>query len=72
MTHKKMPPVHPGVILFEEFLKPMDISQYRLAHDINVPPRRINEIVHGREIKILPNYVENINKNLQMIDNNDR
>lgn len=48
MTRKKMPPVHPGEILFEEFLKPMDISQYRLAHDINVPPRRINEIVHGK------------------------
>lgn len=48
MTHKKMPPVHPGEILFEEFLKPMNISQYRLSHDINVPPRRINEIVHGK------------------------
>ena len=43
-----MPPVHPGEILLEEFLKPMDISQYRLAKDINVPARRINEIVHGK------------------------
>lgn len=48
MTHKKMPPIHPGEILLEEFLKPMEISQYKLAHDINVPPRRINEIVHGK------------------------
>lgn len=48
MITKKMQPVHPGEILFEEFLKPMDISQYRIAHDINVPPRRINEIVHGK------------------------
>src|SRR5215467_16273208 len=38
---------HPGEILLEEFLNPMGISQYRLAHDIGVPPRRINEIVHG-------------------------
>jgi len=43
----KMPPVHPGEILVEEFLKPFGISQYRLAKDIRVPPRRINEIVHG-------------------------
>ena len=48
MAAKKIPPVHPGEILFEEFLKQMGISQYRLAHDINVPPRRINEIVHGK------------------------
>jgi len=40
-------PIHPGAILLEEFLKPMNISQYRLAKDISVPPRRINEIVHG-------------------------
>jgi len=38
----------PGEILLEEFLEPMGISQYRLAKDINVPPRRINEIVHGK------------------------
>lgn len=47
MKMKKMPPIHPGEILMEEFLKPFGISQYRLAKDINVPPRRINEIVHG-------------------------
>ena len=47
MAPKKIPPVHPGEILLEEFLEPMGISQYRLAKDISVPPRRINEIVHG-------------------------
>jgi len=41
-------PVHPGEILLEEFLKPLGITQYRLAHDISVHPRRINEIVHGK------------------------
>ena len=48
MASKKLPPIHPGEILLEEFLKPMDISQYRLSKDITVPPRRINEIVHGK------------------------
>ena len=48
MKAKKISPIHPGEILLEEFLEPMDISQYRLAKDINVPPRRINEIVHGK------------------------
>ena len=43
-----LPPIHPGEILLEEFLEPMDISQYRLAKDIGVPPRRINEIVQGK------------------------
>lgn len=42
---RKLPPVHPGEVLAEEFLKPMGISQYRLAKDISVPPRRVNEIV---------------------------
>ena len=41
-------PIHPGEILMEEFLKPMGISQYRLAKNISVSPRRINEIVHGK------------------------
>jgi len=45
---KKLAPIHPGEVLNQEFLKPMGISQYRLAKDISVPPRRINEIVHGR------------------------
>jgi addiction module HigA family antidote len=43
--NKKIAPIHPGEILLEEFLKPMDISQNRLAIDIRVPARRINEIV---------------------------
>jgi len=47
MASKKLAPVHPGEILLKEFLDPMGISQYRLAKDISVPPRRINEIVHG-------------------------
>jgi addiction module HigA family antidote len=45
---RKLPPVHPGEVLLEEFLKPMGISQYLLAKSISVPPRRINEIVLGR------------------------
>ena len=48
MKNKKLPPIHPGEILREEFLEPMGISQYRLAKEITVPPRRINEIVHGK------------------------
>lgn len=44
----KIKPIHPGEILLEEFLNPMEISQYRLAKDINVPPRRINEIILGK------------------------
>ncbi len=43
----RLPLIHPGEILEEEFLKPMNISQYRLAKEINVPARRINEILHG-------------------------
>jgi addiction module HigA family antidote len=43
-----LPPIHPGEVLQEEFLKPLGISQYRLARDINVPRRRINEIIHGK------------------------
>ena len=41
-------PIHPGEVLFEEFLAPMDVSQHRLAVAVGVPPRRINEIVHGK------------------------
>ncbi len=48
MNSKRLPPIHPGEILLEEFLKPMDISQYRLAKATSVPARRINEIVHGK------------------------
>jgi addiction module HigA family antidote len=73
MNKKKMSPIHPGEILKEEFLEPMGISQYRLAKDINVPPRRINEIVHcsrsisantalrlGRYFKMSPQFWINL------------
>ena len=48
MARKKLPPIPPGEVLLEEFLKPLGISQYQLAKDISVPPRRINEIAHGK------------------------
>ena len=48
MPRKDLRPVHPGEVLLEEFLKPMNLSQNRLALDIGVPPRRINEIVLGK------------------------
>jgi addiction module HigA family antidote len=48
MARKTHRPIHPGEILLEEFLNPMGLSQYRLAKDISVPARRINEIVHGK------------------------
>jgi addiction module HigA family antidote len=48
MKKRDMAPIHPGTILQEEFLEPMGISQYRLAKDTSVPPRRINEIIHGK------------------------
>lgn len=48
MSRQKLSPIHPGEILLEEFLAPMGISQYRLAKDIGVPPRRINEVVRGQ------------------------
>jgi addiction module HigA family antidote len=47
-TPKKLAPVHPGEILSEEFMKPLGLSQNRLGRDLGVPPRRINEIVHGK------------------------
>ena len=48
MTKRDFPPIHPGEVLLEDFLKPMQMSQYHLAKAIGVPPRRINEIVHGK------------------------
>ena len=47
MTARRLAPVHPGEILLEEFLKPLALTQYRLAKGLSVPARRINEIVHG-------------------------
>jgi addiction module HigA family antidote len=46
MPRKRLPPVHPGEVLLEEFLGPLGLTQYRLAKDVSVPARRINEIVH--------------------------
>jgi addiction module HigA family antidote len=48
MSRKDLKPIHPGEVLFEEFLKPLGLSQNRVALDIGVPPRRINEIVLGK------------------------
>jgi len=47
MTARKLSPIHPGEVLVGDFLEPLGISQYRLAKDISVPARRINEIAHG-------------------------
>ncbi|MDQ6885813.1 MAG: HigA family addiction module antitoxin [Gemmatimonadota bacterium] len=48
MGTRKLAPIHPGEVLQADFLEPLALSQYRLAQDISVPPRRINEIVHGK------------------------
>ena len=48
MNEMRIPPVHPGEILLEDFLKPLGVSQYRLAKEMKVYPRKINEIVHGK------------------------
>jgi len=47
MSRRAHPPIHPGEILQKEFLEPLELTQYRLAKEISVPARRINEIVHG-------------------------
>ncbi len=48
MSKSKIPPLHPGEVLFEEFLKPLNISQNQLGRCLGVSPRRINEIIHGK------------------------
>jgi len=48
MAARKLAPIHPGEVLLQDFLEPLSLSQYRLAQDITVPARRINEIVHGK------------------------
>ena len=48
MRVKRLRPVHPGEILAQDFLEPLGLTQYRLAKSLTVPPRRINEIVHGK------------------------
>jgi addiction module HigA family antidote len=62
---KKMKPLHPGEILFEEFLKPYGISQNRLALDIRVPARRINEIIMGKR-GVTPDTALRLAKYFQM------
>ena len=64
MKDKKIPPIHPDEILLEEFLTPMNLSQNKIALDMRVPPRRINEIVLGkRRITADRNYIHNVNRN---------
>lgn len=65
MAEKKLLPVHPGEVLLEEFLKPMGLSQNRLALDIRVPARRINEIVHGKR-RITPDTALRLAKYFNM------
>jgi addiction module HigA family antidote len=65
MTAKKIPPIHPGEILLEEFLKPMGLSQNKVALDIRVPARRINEIVLGKR-RITPDTALRLAKYFQM------
>ena len=48
MTKELLPPIHPGEVLLEDFMKPLGLSQYRVAQDIGVPALRISQIVHGK------------------------
>ncbi len=65
MSYKKIPPIHPGEILMEEFLKPMGISQNKIAMDMRVPPRRINEIILGKR-RITPDTALRLAKYFHM------
>jgi len=65
MKNKKIPPIHPGEILLEEFLKPMGLSQNKIALDIRVPARRINEIVLGKR-RITPDTALRLAKYFHM------
>lgn len=65
MNSDKIPAIHPGEILLEEFLKPMNLSQNKIAIDINVPPRRINEIVLGKR-RITPDTALRLAKYFHM------
>lgn len=67
MNSKLYPPIPPGEILLEEFLVPLGISQYRLAKAIDVPPRRINEIVHGKR-RITPDTGVRLSRALRLSD----
>ena len=65
MSNKKIPPIHPGEILLEEFLKPMGLSQNKIALDIRVPARRINEIILGKR-RITPDTALRLAKYFHM------
>lgn len=65
MSDNKIPPIHPGEILMEEFLKPMGISQNKIAMDMRVPPRRINEIILGKR-RITPDTALRLAKYFNM------
>ncbi|MDZ7724844.1 MAG: HigA family addiction module antitoxin [candidate division KSB1 bacterium] len=65
MSNKKIPPIHPGEILFEEFLKPMGLSQNKIALDIRVPTCRINEIILGKR-RITPDTALRLAKYFHM------
>lgn len=65
MSNKKIPPIHPGEILLEEFLKPMGLSQNKVALDIRVPARRINEIILGKR-RITPDTALRLAKYFHM------
>lgn len=69
MTDKLYPPVHPGGVLLENFLKPLGISQYRLAQRMGVPARRINEVVHGAR-RITPDMALRLSRRWRMHDVN--
>jgi len=56
MGKSKIPPLHPGEVLFEEFLKPLKISQNKLGRCLGVSPRRINEIIHGKRLGLQMDY----------------
>ena len=65
MNNKKIPPVHPGEILMEEFLAPMGLSQNKIALDMRVPARRINEIILGKR-RITPDTALRLSKYFNM------
>ncbi|VEN73361.1 Addiction module antidote protein, HigA family [Candidatus Desulfarcum epimagneticum] len=65
MVAQKIPPIHPGEILMEEFLKPMGLSQNKIALDIRVPPRRVHEIILGKR-RITPDTALRLAKYFHM------
>ena len=57
MDTEKLPPIHPGEVLLEDFMKPLGLSQYRVAKDIGVSPIRISQIVHGKRAIVEPTHL---------------